>query len=285
MKIAITGANGYIGCYVMQALVDDGRFEPVPLARNRHSAPYLTTDYSPASLRKAFAGVDAVAHLAALKNVRRYSDMEENISLTCRVADAARAVSVRKIVYASSISVYSDETMLPWKEESAASPSTLYGISKLMGEYLLRIKAESSVCLRLAHVIGPCMQGNYMIPVFLKNAMNGEPLIVRGKSAAKRELIDVRDVTRAVLWALTDERSDGQTVNIGTGIGLTNLEIAETIGAESGAEIRYDDSEPEAIKSSVMRVEKAGSLGFSAQWTPQEALRTIIQEQLRCVSS
>lgn len=283
MKVAITGASGYVGRYLIEELDKDNNIEKKLLSRKDIGTAYTVTDYCSNDLEYVFKNVDAVIHLAANKNIRTYAEMEKNISLTDVVVESAKNAGVSKIIYASSISVYGEEEHIPWTEDMVPEPLSLYGLSKLASEEVLRIKANQSniqyICLRLAHIIGSDMPGNYMIPTFLRNASKNLSVSVIGKSIAKRELIDVLDAARALHWALLSDNANNMVINIGTGIGLTNLEIAKIIEDESGIDVEYDDTKPEGIQSSVMCVEKAKALGFTAQNSPEEALRRIVKNQ------
>lgn len=287
MNVAITGANGYIGRYVQSLFQKDKNMQLMLLTIDDETAPYKRIDYSKESLLEAFGEVEVVIHLAAIRNVRSYDDMEKNISLTDRVAEAAGQAGVHKIVYASSISVYSNEELIPWQEGSCENPTTLYGVSKLAAEHLIRIHASKYgmkyTNLRFAHVIGDNMPGSYMIPTFFRNATEGLPLEVTGKSVAKRELIDVIDIARAIYWAVCNSDSDDQTINTGTGCGMTNLDIARVISFNTDVELKYDDSKNEGIVSSVMNVEKARKLGFKALRTPEESIKRILADRNKTI--
>lgn len=283
MKIAITGASGYVGRHLIEELNKDNNIEKKILSRKYAGTEYTAVDYSGEALEYVFRNVDAVIHLAANKNIRTYDEMEKNISLTDVVVESAINAGVSKIIYASSISVYGNERRIPWTEDMIPEPQSLYGLSKLASEEVLRIKANRNkikyICLRLAHIIGLGMTGNYMIPTFLRNASKNLPVSVIGNSIAKRELIDVLDAARALHWALLSDNANNQVINIGTGIGLTNLDIAKIIDDESNIGVEYDDTRSEGIQSSIMCVDKAKALGFTAQNSPEEALRRIVKDQ------
>ena len=169
MNIAITGADGYIGTVLWRELATEKDLFLRLLTIDNSNKPYIKIDYSIQSLENAFEGMDCVVHLAGLKKVGNYDEMVCNLEITHKVCEAAGLAGVKKIVFASSISVYSDQHNMPWEESQVANPNTLYGISKLMGEHQVRLLAKRTemryTCLRFAHVIGENMPGSYMIPV------------------------------------------------------------------------------------------------------------------------
>ena len=280
MKIAITGSDGYIGTRLQKELQSDSSVELVCLSILTNDFPYLKILFDHDSLVKAFDGVDCVVHLAAKKAVKDYKDFTDNINLTNTVIDAAIDAGVRKFILASSISVYSDEKTIPWREDTAADSDSLYGVSKLTCEQILRVKGKYSgmkyTALRFGHVIGEKMPGTYMIPTFFRKAANHEPLTVTGKSIAKRELVDVIDICRACHWAAMSSCTDDCVLNIGSGVAVTNLEIANYMAQSfKNVVIKYDDTVNEGIKSSCMDISKAKELGFVPKYTPETSIQRV----------
>lgn len=280
MRIAITGSDGYIGTRLQNEFQTDSSIELVCLSIITNAAPYLKIRFDHESLVQAFKGVDCVVHLAAKKSVKDYADFTDNINLTNTVIDAAIDAGVGKFILASSISVYSDENTIPWNEDTAADSDTLYGVSKLTCEQLLKVKAIKAgmkyTSLRFGHVIGEEMPGIYMIPTFFRKAANHESLTVIGKSVARRELVDVIDICRACHWAAVNSCTDNHVINIGSGIAVTNLEIANYMATAFGdVEVNYDDSKDEGIKSSCMDISKAIKLGFTPKYTPESSIKRV----------
>lgn len=277
MKIVITGSDGYIGTRLQREFQKDSSIEFICLSIITETPPYVKIVFDHENLVRAFDGADCVVHLAAKKSVKDYTDFLDNINLTNIVIDAAIDAGVKKFILASSISVYSDENTIPWREDTAADSDTLYGVSKLTCEQLLKVKSIKAgmkyTTLRFGHVIGEEMPGHYMIPTFFRKASSGESLTVIGKSVARRELVDVIDICRAVHWAALNPCSDNNVINVGSGVAVTNLEIANYMSkAFGGIDVKYDDSQDEGIKSSCMDITKAQELGFKPEYTPESSI-------------
>lgn len=284
MKIAITGSDGYIGTRLQREFRTNSSIELVLLSIITDSAPYIKVIFDHENLVKLFSGVDCVVHLAAKKVVKDYNDFMDNINLTNIVIDAAIDAGVKKFILASSISVYSDEKTIPWKENTAAESDTLYGVSKLICEQILKVKGTRAgmvyTSLRFGHVIGEEMPGSYMIPSFFRKAAAKETLTVIGKSIARRELVDVVDICRAVHWASINHCTDNLVLNIGSGVAVTNLEIANYMSQAFGdVKVNYDDSQNEGIKSSCMDISRAKELGFTPLYTPEKSIERVAKYQ------
>lgn len=282
MKIAVTGAMGLIGTE-MTKLLDKNKIEWIGLSRSVSHGSYVATDYSVASLAKIFADVDIVVHLAAIRgrdSKNGYQDYVANEILTENLLKAMEQSSPKRVIFLSSISVYSDLELLPWKENLRPNPASFYGLSKLVCEYLCgryRERGIESVIFRCAHVLG-LEESGYMISKFLNSAAKGETLQVTGMSVAKREFIYVKDVARAILYAIkTPEILGGGVWNLGCGEGTTNLCLAEEINSCFGNEgnLEYQDLGDEGISDSYMDVTKLKQTKFKLKYTLRAAIEDI----------
>ena len=280
MKIAITGASGYIGSFLIKELEKDSSCELILLSTRRNDSSFIYTDYSVESLSKLLDGIDVIIHLAAIRKVNSFFDAIENVQLSARVAEASCKCGVKQIILASSISVYSDEKKLPWKEDISEKPETMYGMSKLMSEHSIRIICKdtdtSYTVLRFAHVIGDNMPGTYILPTFFRKASNGEDITVIGKSIARRELVDVIDVCQVVHSCIGNANTYNQIINVGPGSGITNKEVADTIAENCvHTTVNYIDTKDEGIASSYMNNEKLKKLGLIEPSCSKDAIRRI----------
>ncbi|MDD4714967.1 MAG: SDR family oxidoreductase [Oscillospiraceae bacterium] len=279
MKVAVTGASGYIGAALCRRLESYGVFDTVKLSTHnqQNGISYFQTDYSVESLTEALSGASVVIHLAAVRLGTRLSDFLDNERITENLLIAMAKADVKRILYVSSISVYSDESSLPWSELQPPSPGTAYGITKLSGEYLCRIygfkHSIRSTVFRLAHVYGPFDENKRITAVFTKQAMNGEALHVYGKSLAKREFIYLQDVIDALIWGINNDTEPYGVYNLGTGIGLTNYEVASIVNRafSNRAPIIYHEDIDEKISSSYMDETKLKGKGFYAQYDMEKA--------------
>ncbi|GAJ38346.1 NAD-dependent epimerase/dehydratase family protein [Saccharococcus caldoxylosilyticus] len=292
MKVAVTGGTGFLGKEVISLLHQDQIYTPVILGRNsvadNVSCEYRKTDYSIASLTNVLRDIDAVIHLAAIRGTNgSIADFYPNIIMTENLYESCRKLGIKNIVFASSISVYSDTTKIPWDEEQLPSPKTLYGISKITCEYIgnlyhrqygLNIKS-----LRIAQVLGEGEKKGYMMNTFLDRAFEKKTLKVIGKSIAKREFVYVKDVARAILLALHKPDLHG-VYNIGSGEAYTNLEIAKMVNNcfDNEDNLIYEDSLDEGIESSLMDSSKAKKeLGYIPSFSFKDALNDIKKIKLQ----
>jgi len=287
MKIAITGANGFLAGYLAQELINQGN-KVILLSRESGSlfgVPYTVTDYSTESLTNIFGGrgITGIAHLASSrKQSDSLSFYQDLIDMTDTLYKAAEQAGIRNIVHTSSISVYSGENM-PFTEEQVPAPKTVYGLYKLTCEYLGEIMNKSQDMriknVRLAHLYGANENNNYMINRFLRQAFAHERLSVHCVSVAKREMMYTKDAARAVRIALEHENISG-TFNTGSGEALTNEEIARTICTVMSPELTVAlGTEKETIPSSYMSSQKAEDLlGFKAQYKMLDAVKEIMED-------
>lgn len=255
MKIAVTGASGFVGRSVAENLIESG-IEVIPVSRSN-------TDYSVGSLVQILQGADKVIHLAAVRGGDgSMADYRDNERITENLLNAMAEGDADRIIYASSRMVYSGEDAIPWKETDIPAPNSLYGVSKLEGEslcsYYSRKHGFGSTCVRIAQVMGTGEKVRNMMSVFLGKAAGGEQLKVIGESRAKRQYIFVKDLAEVICRIALDNDSAGQEViNAGMEQVYTNLEIAEVFSEVFRLPApEYDDSKPETITPSIMDVNK-----------------------------
>lgn len=282
MKVAVTGASGFIAKEVISLFVQNNvDFIALTRKNSLECECYVETDYSVDHLISILKDVQIVVHLAAIRgkdNSLGYEEFRENEALTENILKAMAKVGVKKIIYMSSISVYSTLNQLPWSEKQIPYPTSFYGLSKLVGEhlcFLYKKKNIDSVIFRCAHVLG-YEDNSYMLSTFLRSAALGKTLIVKGKSIALREFIYVKDVANAILYAVEKNDFDG-IYNLGIGKAYTNYDIAVIINdVFSNIEnVEYRDRQEEGIDSSYMDISLLTNLGFNASYSIESAIRDI----------
>jgi UDP-glucose 4-epimerase len=244
MKIVITGGAGFIGSNLAEELakkheviiIDDlstGRAENVEdldleLVRGSITDPDM--------LKENFRGVDYVFHQAALPSVQRSIDdpvlaNEVNICGTLNVLVAARDADVKKVIYASSSSVYGDTPELPKREDMKPDPKSPYAVAKLAGEYYCRVFNEiyglKTVALRYFNVYGPRQDpsSDYaaVIPKFANLILAGKEPIIYGDGEQTRDFTFVRDVVQANVLAMESDATGVFNVATGTRISINDL--------------------------------------------------------------
>lgn len=290
MKIAITGASGFLGTEIIRELQNEGEHNIVALTRTGKEAQegiqWVTTDYTADHLADVLTGCSCVLHLAAIRGTTgRIADYQENEILTENLLLAMKKAEVKRMVFASSIAVYSDVNTIPWTEEMPLTPKTLYGITKASCEYLCQYHARTGnmeyTIFRIAQVLGTQERRKGMMNVFLDTAREHGQLCVSGKSTAKRQFIFVEDLAKAFVWAARKEQGS-HIYNLGMPEAYTNLKIAQLVNEafRNPTPIAYDDSFPEAIEPSDMDVSRlTARIPFRLHTMP-DALNCISHEKL-----
>ncbi|MGN0355888.1 MAG: NAD-dependent epimerase/dehydratase family protein [Muricoprocola sp.] len=265
MKIAVTGASGFIGTEVIRELQKKEKIEILALTRAEDRTEgrvrWSHTDYSIKSLSEVLHGVDAVIHLAAVRGTTgTLSDYHENETITENILIAMGETGVRNIILASSIAVYSDTEKIPWREEEPLLPKTLYGITKASCEYLCHYYSKKYgfhyAAVRIAQVLGLGEKRRGMMNVFLETAYEHGEIRVMGRSSSRRQYIYVKDLAAVMSRLACMDSPQSVILNVGMKTAYSNLEIARLVNRifENETPIRYDDSFPETIEPSHMDI-------------------------------
>ena len=281
MKVGVTGGYGFLGQYVVEELKKLD-IKPIVITRKNFSEDDIQTDYSKDNLLKSLEGLDAIIHLAYNRGVSNsIVGYHESERITENLYFACSALNISNIVFASTISVYSNVYELPWTEKNNPLPDTNYGISKLTCELIGNkfSKKENMYIknLRLAHLYGFNEKNNYMINLFMRQAYNKNTLMVNSDKNSKREFLYVKDAARSIVLSVL-KKDQSFTINIGSNDYLTNLEVAEQINLvmqNNNNLIHHDITEKSDITSSYMD----HSFAFKMiDYKPQYSFENAIQE-------
>jgi UDP-glucose 4-epimerase len=175
-----------------------------------------------------------------------------NVHGTLLLLEMARKKKVRRVIYASSSSVYGDVPLLPKREEQKPAPISPYAVSKLTGEYYCRVYTEiyglDTISLRYFNVFGP-RQDPYsqyaaVVPRFILLALKNEPLEIHGDGRQSRDFTYVKNVAKANIKAMEVKSGGGKVYNIACGEKHSVLDIAETIGKILNKKVRYKFTPP-----------------------------------------
>ena len=191
---------------------------------------------------------DVIFHQGAVRSVPKSVDdprlsHDSNLTGTLNVLEAAQAASVRRVVYASSSSVYGETEEAINTEAHPPNPQSPYAVTKLAGEYYCRVWTAlgrvSTVSLRYFNVFGPGQhpESKYaaVFPAFVTALSSGRPPELHWDGEQSRDFTYVDDVTRANLLAATaDDRVDGKVINIGAGKPRTVNEVLHALSAAVG---------------------------------------------------
>ena len=296
MRIAVTGASGFIGRYLVPALAAGGH-EVVALGRDAEGLTPVAgeavrvhaTDYGAADLARALKGVNAVVHLAGRRSQRDDDPLsfrpfaETNLDLLETLFFAARDAGVATLVQASSIAVYSPANAAPYAETDLPVPLNPYGLSKLTSEQLLALWGGKTglrtTSLRLAASYGYGERISAVLMKFADAAWRRQVLTVRGNGRIGIDQIYVRDVVRAFVAALAPD-APGGVFNVGAGRVFSLLEMAETVNAAFGNDgnLRIEDPQDGPAPAPHMSIEAARqALGWEPRWPLERALRDFFE--------
>lgn len=261
--VLVTGGAGFIGSFVIPQLLERG--DEVRILDNMSRgcrgrvAEWLATGsvelveqdvrYG-GGVHRAMEGCDQVVHLAAVSINKSEADPFESVDINIvgsnNVFKAAADHGVRRVVFASSASVYGDPETLPMSEDGPLRPLTPYCIAKHTGEQLLDYYSRRSsltwIALRLFNVYGPGQtQSAYYTSVinhFVNRLRAGEAPIIDGRGEQSMDFVHVRDIARAVVMSLDVEHSRANLpINIGTGIATSVTQLARTLIAAVGVDV------------------------------------------------
>ena len=220
-------------------------------------------------------GVDAVYHLAALVSVpasvlypREYNDV--NVGGTVALLEACRDVGVKRVIFASSATVYGDQKVKPVSEDLAPHPAVPYAVSKLAAErYLFTIgglEGFETVALRIFNAYGPRQQlppsHAPVVPLFMHQILGRGSVVVFGNGQQTRDFVYIDDVVDALVSAATAANVNQQIINVGSGEETSMGQLIEQIGAtvHAKADVIYNSEKAGGIGSLVADLAKARQL-------------------------
>ena len=241
MRIGVTGASGFIGGHLMNALAELPNVTVTPLIRKRKNTPPTLTE-----LKSFVKDKHLIYHLSG---VNRGSDEEilcGNILGTLRLLVAVKTYGSpeTRIVFASSSQVYKHGKNA-FKESHATEPESLYGVSKKSAEDLIRLSGLQHIVLRLSNVYGPGCRPDYnsVIATFCDRAVRRLPLRVDGNGKQERDFIYIDDVVRAFLEAGTKTQATRRAVyNISSGrVASLRQVIGNIKRAGVGVDVEYQN--------------------------------------------
>jgi UDP-glucose 4-epimerase len=305
MKVLVTGGAGFIGSNLVRALVAAG--DEVTVLDDFSTGFLANLDdvnggtnviggdlRDPTAVRNAAIGAEVIFHLGALPSVARsvedpQASHDVNVVGTMNVLMAARDLGVRRVVYASSSSVYGDTPVLPKHEDMPPQPRSPYAAFKLAGELYCRafpnVFDVETVSLRFFNVFGPRQDpaSHYaaVIPKWATDMLEGRPPVVFGDGRQTRDFTYVSNAVSACLLAATaGPEAVGQAMNIGCGERISLLDLVGALKGIIGTNIEPVFAPPRVgdVRDSLASIDRAEYLiGYRPLVSVLDGLRLTVE--------
>jgi nucleoside-diphosphate-sugar epimerase len=295
----VTGGAGFIGSNIVEALIRQGESVRVldncatgklsNLEEIINQIEFNQGDIRDLSVvREAVKEMDYVLHQAALPSVARSVDdaiatNEVNVTGTLNILVAAKDEKIKRVVYASSSSVYGNSPVLPKREDMPANPISPYAISKYAGEQYCKVFYSlyglETVALRYFNVFGPRQspksQYAAAIPIFIRTLLESKQPIIFGDGEQSRDFTFIENVVQANLLACHAEDAAGEIFNIACGKRATINDLVGTIKnlLDSSLKPIHTQARQGDVRHSLADITKAQrTLGYKPEVDLQEGL-------------
>jgi len=301
VKALVTGAAGFVGSHVAEALVRAGAdvvgvdcftdyyardIKEGNLAnlRGRAGFRFVEDALQTASLDPLLDGVTHIYHLAAQAGVRKsWGDdfrvyTSHNVDATQRLLEAVKDRRLHRFVYASSSSVYGDVAAIPMREDAYLQPLSPYGVTKLAAEHLCHLYWANygvpTVSLRFFTVYGPRQRPDMAFHKFIRAALEGRPISLYGDGGQTRDFTYIADIVAANL-AAGDRGTPGAVYNIGGGSRVSLLDVLSLIERLTGRplDVRREATQKGDMRDTFADTSRARTdLGFAPTHTLEQGL-------------
>jgi len=310
MKVLITGAAGFVGSSLAEALLSLGhevigldaltdyydseiKKSNITAARDHSAYTFLNENILTADLESILDDVEIVYHQAAQPGVRaswgeQFSVYtENNVLATQLLLDACRKRPIKLFVYASSSSIYGDAECYPTPENVIPRPISPYGVTKLAAEHLCNLYRTQygvpTTSLRYFTVYGPRQSPDMAFHRFIRAVLKGDVLKVFGSGGQKRDFTYIADAVAANI-AVMEKGIVGETMNIGGGSSVTvneTIALIETITGNKALVNRVDTQKGDVMDTAADTSKARNLLGF----TPKTNLNEGLKKQIEWIAS
>ncbi len=299
----VTGGAGFIGSHLVEELLAKGHrvrvLDNFSSGRQERLKPFaggveiVEGDLrSRRTVREAVDGVDFVLHQAAVPSVPQsvedpVTTNDVNVGGTLNLLEAARDAGVKRLINASSCSVYGDTETVPNTEDMVPKPISPYAVSKLTGEFYCRVFSQlfglETVSLRYFNAFGPGMDPGSayaaVIAIFTVGLIEGRPLTINGDGTFARDFTYVKNVVDANTRALEAEGVSGEVFNVGCGATTSLNEVVEILREllQTEGDIRHGPERPGDIRRSLAGIDKARRmLGYVPRVPAREGIERTV---------
>lgn len=306
MKYLVTGGAGFIGSNIVKELLAQGqevrvldsfatgkRENILPLMKNSLLTMIEGDLRSFHTVRSAVKGVDYVLHQGALPSVPRsindpITSNDVNILGTLNILEAAKEFGVKRVVCASSSSIYGNSETLPKVETMPINPMSPYALTKYAQERYCQIFFQlyglETVSLRYFNVFGPnqdpTSQYSAVIPKFIKLIQQNKRPIIYGDGSQSRDFTYVENNVWANIAACTATRAAGEAINIACGERFTLIELVQMLNEVLGKDVEpiFEPDRPGDVKHSLAGIDKARDLlDYEVKVGFREGLRRTVE--------
>tara|TARA_B100002019_G_C21266193_1_gene599582 strand:+ start:1317 stop:2297 length:981 start_codon:yes stop_codon:yes gene_type:complete len=311
-RAIVTGGAGFVGSHLVDTLlhyglevisIDDySAGKTINLSQNLSNPLFkeVNADITNVDeIRDLFKGIDIVFHQACSKNTICMTDPVRDLTVnaegTLNVLHCAKDFGIKKVVHASTGSVYGEPFKFPSNESHPLKPVSYYGVSKLAGERYVNLfnglHGLDTVVLRYFHVYGPRQDNSDVggvVSIFCRRAHQGKNLIIFGDGTQVRSFTHVSDVVRINLLAAINSKMISNVYNCASGVKVTIQELAEAVLSHynnPNISIEYADWKPGDIKRFDVDNSLLRECGFSFEKDFESGLNETIAWTSKFISS